>query len=241
MPASEAPHPRGPGNPCNVCWEIVGSDDAPLPGHDLGCGSAKMLHWFCSPCIAHPHACPLCRRLHPLCTALPPRETQTDDLTLHMLRTLTAQNVWAPPDADGGDSPDVRWLDVLGEEDPAAPPARPYWRAPTCTLPDGEEAPTIWVADYEHYGGVPRGSMYPVGNLPDSWGPVGPMNRDNWRTTVLTLTTCLPFTFGWLVGDVECAMGMIRGADGHEWGDFSRCSGVMTKGAPERLMAANLT
>ena len=146
MPAGEAPHPRGPGNPCNVCWEIVDDNDAPLLGHDLGCGSAQQLHWFCSPCIAHLHACPLCRRPHPLCTAPPPRETQTDDLTLHTLRTLIAQNVCA---CDGGDSPDVEWLDVLGEEDPAAPPPRPL-AAPTWALPDEEAGPTIWVPDYEH-------------------------------------------------------------------------------------------
>ena len=241
MPASEAPHPRGPGNPCNVCWEIIWDNDAPLFGHDLGCSSAEMLHWFCSPCIAHLHGCPLCRRAHPLCTAPPPRETQTDNLTLHTLRTLIARNVWAPPDTDGGDSPEVTWLDVLGEEDPAALPPHPPWRASTWTLRDGEEDPTIWVQDYEHYGGVPWGSLPPVGNLPDRWGPMGPMNRDNWRTTVLTLTPHLPFTFGWLVGDVEWAIGIARGAHGHEWGDFFLRSGGMTEGAPDRLMAAYLT
>ena len=174
----EAPHPRGPGNPCNLCREIVGEDDAPLRGHDLGCSSAKTLHWFCSRCIAHLHACLLCRRAHPLCTAPPSRETQTNDLTLHSLRGLIAQNVWAPPDAEGGNSPDVTWLDVLGEEDPVAPPHRPPWCAPTWTLPAGEEDPTIWVPDYQHYGGVPRGSLPPVGSLPESCGPFGPMNRD---------------------------------------------------------------
>ena len=122
----------------------------------------------------------------PLCTAPPPRETRPDDLTLHTLRTLIAQNVWAP---DLGDSPDVTWLDVLGEEDLAAP---------TWALPDGQEDPTIWVPDYEHYSGVPPDSLPPVGNLPDSWGPIGPMNRNNWRATVLTLTTRLPSpSAGW--------------------------------------------
>ena len=200
-----------------------------------------MLHWFCSPCIANLHACPLCRRLHPLCTALPPRETQTDDPVLHTLRTLIAQKVWAPPDADGGDSPDVTWLDVIREESPAAPPPCPPWRAPTWALPDGEEDPTIWIADCEHYGGVPRGSLPPVGNSPDSRGLIGPMNRDNWRTTVLTLTCHLSFTFCWLVGEAERAMGVVRGAHGHRWGYSFRRSGGMTEGAPERLMAAYLT
>ena len=37
------------------------------------------------------------------------------------------------------------------------------------------------------------------------------MNRDNWRTTVITLTTRFPFTFGWLVGGAEWAMGIVRG------------------------------
>ena len=67
------------------------------------------------------------------------------------------------------------------------------------------------------------------------------MNRNNWRVTVLTLTTRLPFTFGWLVGDAEWAMDVIRGAHGHEWGDSFRCSGGMVEGAPHRLIAAYLT
>ena len=125
MPAGEAPFPQGSGNPCSVCWEIIDDNDAPLLEHDLGCRSAEQLHWFCSPCIAHLHACSLCRRPHHLCTAPPWRETQTNDLTLHTLRTLIVQNVWAPPDADGGDSPDVTWLDVLGEEDLGHHPAAP--------------------------------------------------------------------------------------------------------------------
>ena len=47
----------------------------------------------------------------------------------------------------------------------------------------------IWVPDYEHYGGVRGRSLRTVGNLLDSWGPIGPMNGNNWLTTVLTLTT----------------------------------------------------
>ena len=66
------------------------------------------------------------------------------------------------------------------------------------------------------------------------------MNHDNWRTTVLTLTTRLPFTFGWLVGDTDWAMGIVRGAHGHEWGDFFRRSAGLTKRAPGRLKAAYL-
>ena len=119
------------------------------------------MHWLCSQCIAQLHACPLCRRARPLCTAPLPGETKTDDLTLHTLRRLIAETVWAPPDADGGDSPDTTWLDVLGEEDPAELPPRPPWRASTWTLPDGEEDPTVWVPDHEHHGFLPRGSLPP--------------------------------------------------------------------------------
>ena len=99
----------------------------------------------------------------------------------------------------------------------------------------------MWVPDYEPYGGMPRGSLPPVGSLPDSWGPIAPLNGDNWRTTVLTLTTRLQYTFGWLVGDAELATGIARGAHGHDWGNFFRRSGNMTEGAPERLMASYLT
>ena len=95
----------------------------PLRGHYLGCGSTEQLHWFCSPCIANFWLCPLCRRPHPLCTAPPPRERQDEDLTLHTLRTLIQQTVWNNGARE--DSPDVEWLDVLTDEDPATPPPRP--------------------------------------------------------------------------------------------------------------------
>ena len=178
--------------------------------------------------MAHFYACPLYRQPHPLCTAPPRRETQTDDLTLHTLRALIAQNVWA---RDAGDSRDVEWLDVLSDEDPATPPARPPWRALTWALPAEEAGPTIYVPGYEHYYDVPRSSLPPVRNLPDSWGPVSTMNLNNWRTTVITLTTRLPFTFGWLVGDAEWAMVVVRGAHGNEWGDFFHCSAALNEGA----------
>ena len=54
-------------------------------------------------------------------------------------------------------------------------------------------------------------------------------------------TTRLPFAFGWLVGDTEWAMGIVRGAHGGEWGDFFHRSGAVNPGATERLMAAYLT
>ena len=46
------------------------------------------------------------------------------------------------------------------------------------------------------------------------------MNLNNYRTTVVTLTTRLPFAFSWLVGDAEWAMGVVCGAHGAEWGEF---------------------
>ena len=71
--------------------------------------------------------------------------------------------------------------------------------------------------------------------------PVSTMNLNNWRTTIITLTTRLPFTFGCLVQDAEWAMGVVRGAHGNEWGDFFHRSGALIEGAPKRLMAAYLT
>ena len=67
------------------------------------------------------------------------------------------------------------------------------------------------------------------------------MILNNYRITVVTLTTRLPFAFGWLVGDAEWAMGIVRGAHGGRWGNFFHRSGAMTAGATERLMAAYLT
>ena len=122
MPEGEAPHPR-PGNPCGVCMEVNDDDGNPLRGHDLGCGGTEQLHWFCSLCIANLWWCPLCRRRHRLCTAPLPRETQDEDLTLQTRRTLIRQKVWN--DGAREDSPDVEWLDVLTDEDPATPPPPP--------------------------------------------------------------------------------------------------------------------
>ena len=128
MPEGQAPHPR-PGNSCGVCMEVKDEDGNLLCGHDLGCGGTEQLQWFCSQCIPNLWSCPLCRRPHRLCTALPPRETQDEDLTLQTLRTLVRQNVWN--DGAKEDSPDVEWLDVVTDENPATPPPRPPWRAPT--------------------------------------------------------------------------------------------------------------
>ena len=114
------------------------------------------------------------------------------------------------------DSPNVEWLDVLTDEDPVTPPPRPPWCAPTWALPDPGADPRIYVPDHEHYDDAPRGSLPPIGNLPDSWGYVTPTNLNNYRTFFVTLTTRLPFAFGSLVGDAEWAMGVARGARGAE-------------------------
>ena len=57
-----------------------------------------------------------------------------EDLTVQTLRTLVRQKVWN--DGAREESPDVEWLDVLTDEDPATPPPPPPWRAPTWALPD---------------------------------------------------------------------------------------------------------
>ena len=158
---------------------------------------------------------------------------------LHTLRTLIQQNVWN--NGAGGDSPDFEWLDVLTDEDPTTPPPRPPWRAPTWALPVEGADPRIYVSYSEHYDDTPRGSLPPIGNLVDSWGPVTPINFNNYCTTVITLCTRLPFAFGWPVGDAEWAMGIVRGAHGGKWGDYFHCSGTMTPGATHRPMAAHLT
>ena len=233
MPEGEASHPR-PGNPCGVCWGVNDENGTPLRGHDLGCGGNEQLHWFCSPCIANLWSCPFCGRSHPLCTAPPPRETQAEDLTLDTLRTLIQQNVWN--NGAVGDSRDVEWLDVLTEEGPATPPPHPPWRARTWALPTKGADPTSYIPDSEHYDDAPRGSLPPMGNLPNIWGPGTSMNFNNYRTTVVTLTNGLPFAFSWLVGDAEWAMGIVRSAHGGEWGDFFHRSGAMTPGATKWLM-----
>ena len=98
--------------------------------------------------------------------------------------------------ARGGGSPGVEWMDVLTDEDPTTPPPRPPWHTPSRALPDPGADPTIYVPDNDHYDDVPQGSLPPIGNLADSWGPVSPMNLKNYRTTVVSLTYLLPFAFG---------------------------------------------
>ena len=64
------------------------------------------------------------------------------------------------------------------------------------------------------------------------------MNHNNYRTIVVTLTTRLPFAFGWLEGDADCAMGIACSTHGGKWGEFFNRGGAMTPGATRRLMAA---
>ena len=219
--------------------EVNDDDGNPLREHDLGCGGTEQLHWFCSPCIANLWLCPLCRQAHRLCTALPPRETQDEDLSLQTLRTLIRQNVWN--DSAGGTAPTPSgWTSSPTRTQRQRPP-RPPWRAPTWALPDPNADPTVYVPDHQDYHDAPRGSLPPIGNLPGSWGYVSPTNQNNYRNIVVTLTTRLPIAFGWLVGDAERAMGIARGAHGAEWGDFFHRGGAMTPGATEKLMAAFLT
>ena len=238
MPEGEAPHPR-PGNPCGVCMEVNHKDGNPLLGHDLRCGGTEQLHWFCSPCITNLWPYPLCRRPHRLCTAPPPHETQDKDLTLQTLPTLVRQNVWN--DAWGGDSPHVEWLDIPTNEDPATTPPHPPSRAPTWALPDPGRTPRF-TSPNTNITTTRHGAVYPpIGNLPDSSGPVTPMNHNNYRTIVVSLTTRLPIAFGWLVEEAEWAMGIARGAHGGEWEEFFHRGSTMTPGATRRLMAAYLT
>ena len=219
--------------------EVNHQDGNPLHGHDLGCGGTEQLHWFCSPCIANLWSCRLCWRLHRLCTALPPRETQDEDLTLQTLRTLVQQTVWN--DGAGGDSPNVEWWDVLTNKAPSTTPPRPPWRAPTWALPDPGADPTIYVTDYEHYDDAPRGSLPPLSNMPDSWGPVTQMSHNNYHTINVTLTDRLPIAFGWLVGDAELATGIARGTHGAEWEKFFHRGGAIAPGATGRLMGGYVT
>ena len=67
------------------------------------------------------------------------------------------------------------------------------------------------------------------------------MDIKSYRAFTLARTTCLPFALGWLLGDAEWAMGIVQNSNGHEWGEFLRCSGGLLSDAPWRLMAAFLT
>ena len=89
MPKGEAIHQDGPGEACNVCFEQG------LLRHDLCCDRTETQHWFCSQCLVKLHQCPICRQQHPLCTGLPPRQTQDEELSMGTIRMLAPQNIWA--------------------------------------------------------------------------------------------------------------------------------------------------
>ena len=73
------------------------------------------------------YQCPICRQRHLLCTGLPPRETQDEDLTLVIIRILAIQNVCAPQNPIScGDRSDIVSLEALKVVKP--PPARPPFR-----------------------------------------------------------------------------------------------------------------
>ena len=137
-----------------------------------------------------------------------------------------------------GTARNVEWLEVL--EHPAAPAARPPWRAACWQLPTGEESPTNWVPERETQNTVPRGSLPRLRELPANC-EMSPMNIDNYRAIALVLTTRVAFAFGWLVGDAEWAMGIFQGSHDHEWGGFLPRRGDLLPDAHERVLAAWLT
>ena len=86
------------------------------------------------------------------------------------------------------------------------------------------------------------GAVYPPLAICQTVGaPVTPMNHNNYRTIVVTLTFRLPIAFSCLVGDAEWATGIAHGTHGGEWGEFLHRGGAMTPGATERLMMTYLT
>ena len=155
------------------------------------------------------------------------------------IRMLATQNVWAPHDhIGGGDSPDVEGLETL--EKPVPPPARPPWRPARRQVPEGDN-PTNWAPDHEPYDTVPQGSLPLAAEPLDRWN-LSPVNIQNYRAVTVILFPRLPFAFGWLVGNAEWAMGIVRGAHSHECGDLLFRSVNLRPGdAMERLMLAWMT
>ena len=197
MPEGEAPH-RRPGNQCGVCWEVNKENGAALRGHDLGCGGTEQLHWLCSPCITNLGSCPLCRRAHPLCTAPPRRETQAEGLTLHTLHTLIQQNVW-------NNGPEGTAPMLSGWTSSRTRGRRHCHPAPHGAHQHGSASRGRGPHDLRPRLRTLRrratGKSTPRWESAGQWGPVPPMNLNNYRTNVFTLTTRLPFAFGWLVGE----------------------------------------
>ena len=97
------------------------------------------------------------------------------------------------------------------------------------------------VPDHERYGGVPRGSLSPVGSLPDSWGPIGPMNKKTGAppSSALPQAARSPLAGWW--GTQNGPWGSLAARIAKNGGIFLQGSGGMTERAPKRLMAAYLT
>ena len=88
---------------------------------------------------------------------------------------------------------------------------------------------------------MPRRSLPLPGELRSTWD-LHLMNIENYGAVTVPLSARLPLAFRWLVEDAECAMGLVRGAQGHEWGDLFFCSGGLRPGNTiYRLMAAWMT
>ena len=153
--------------------------------------------------LFHPQA------THPLCTGAPPRETRVEDLSMLRIKMQGTEDVWAPQNHIGGrDSPDVEWLETL--ETPTPLLAHRPWRPALSQVPE-QEKPTNSASDHEPYDTVPRGRVSLRSELADNWG-LSAMNIGGYRAVTVALSACLPFFFGWLVGDADWAMRIVRGA-----------------------------
>ena len=223
MPTAEASHLEGPEGPHNECYEPG------ILGYNLSCGGSETGHWFCSRCVVKLHACPMCRQRNPLYTGPSPGKTKEEDLSMAAIRMLATQNVWAPQDHIGRrDCLDVEWLETLASLAP--PPARPPWR-PARWQVSYWKNPTSWAPDHEPYDRVPWGSLPLPRQLSDIWD-LNPMNIENYRAVSAPLSARLPVAFGWLLGDAEWAMGIVRGAHSHERGTSSSAVGVCAPPMP---------
>ena len=56
------------------------------------------------------------------------------------------------------------------------------------------------------------------------------MKVEKYRAVTVALSIRLPFAFGWLVADMEWALGLDRNAHGHEWGGLFFSSGRLHPG-----------
>ena len=86
-------------------------------------------------------------------------------------------------------------------------------------MPAGDN-PTNWVPDYKPYHTVQQGKPALPSEVPRSWDRSRKI-IENYRDVTFALTISLPFTFEWLMGDAECAMGIVCGAHGQKNGGNS--------------------